>query len=61
MSDFLAAVALVLVIEGLLYAAFVDQLRGMVKTMLELDPTIVRVSGLVVAGIGLVLLWLVRS
>ncbi len=61
MSDFFAALALVLVIEGLLYAAFVDQMKGMLKSFLDLSSSTIRVAGLGVAGLGLILLWTIRG
>jgi uncharacterized protein len=60
MSDFLAALALVLVLEGLLFAAFPNATR---KAMLEAAQTpdsVVRRVGLVCAVLGIFGLFLVR-
>lgn len=61
MSDFLAALALLLVIEGLAYAAFPEQLKRLLVTMIATPARVLRGAGLVFALIGLGLLWLVRG
>jgi uncharacterized protein len=60
MSDLFAALALALVIEGLLYAAFPEQMKRMIAQVIELPPQHLRLGALVIAGVGLVLLALVR-
>lgn len=60
MSDLLTALGLVLVIEGLLYAAFPEQMRRMVVAVLELPGSALRTGGLAAASGGLVIVWLVR-
>jgi uncharacterized protein len=60
MEDFLAALALLFVIEGLLFAAFPNATR---RAMLEAAKTpdeLVRKIGLVCAVVGIAGLWLVR-
>lgn len=61
MSDLLAALALALVLEGLLYAAFPEQMRKMVAQMLAMPSGQLRFGALVIAGVGLVMLTLVRG
>lgn len=61
MSDFLAALGLVLVLEGLAYAAFGPQMRKGIATLLSLPETQLRAIGLGCAAAGLVLLWIVRG
>lgn len=61
MTDFLAALALVLVIEGLLYAAAPEALRRAMAVMLTQSPGTMRIAGLSAAGIGVFLLWLIRG
>ncbi|MEQ9814870.1 MAG: DUF2065 domain-containing protein [Azospirillaceae bacterium] len=61
MSDFLAALALLFVIEGLAYAAFPEQLKRLLITMIATPARVLRGAGLVFAQIGLGLLWLVRG
>ena len=61
MSDFLAALGLVFVIEGLMFAAFPAQAKRAMTSVLETPETTLRVIGLGSALIGLVLVWLVRG
>ncbi len=61
MSDFLAALALALVIEGLLYAAFPEQMKRMLATLMALPVSYLRMVALACALAGLVLLWIVRG
>lgn len=61
MSDLFAALALVLVIEGLLYAAFPEQMKRFVAQMLELPAGQLRIGALAMAAAGLVMLALVRG
>jgi len=61
MSDFLAAIGLVLVIEGLLYALFPNAVRRMMEMARETpDPTL-RAGGLAAVIVGVVIVWLVRG
>jgi hypothetical protein len=60
MEDFLAALALLFVIEGLLFAAFPNATR---RAMLEAAKTpddLVRKIGIVCAMVGIAALWVVR-
>jgi uncharacterized protein len=60
MEDFLAALALLFVIEGLLFAAFPNATR---RAMLEAAKTpddLVRKIGIVCAIVGVAGLWVVR-
>jgi uncharacterized protein len=61
MSDFLAAMGLVFVIEGLLFAAFPDAARRAVATILNTPDQAVRTIGIVSAFLGLAVVWLVRG
>ena len=61
MSDFLAALGLVFVIEGLLFAALPAQAKRAVMSVLETPETTLRVIGLGSALVGLGLVWLARS
>jgi uncharacterized protein len=60
-TDFLAALALAIVIEGLLYAAFPDQMKKMLASILSMPASTIRAVALACAVIGLVLLWFVRG
>lgn len=61
MTDFLAALALAIVIEGLLYAAFPDQMKAMLERVLTRPASTLRAGGVACAALGLLLLWIVRS
>lgn len=61
MSDLLTALALVLVIEGLMLAVFADRLNVMLAKLSEVPPEVLRVAGLVAAVLGLFAVWLIRG
>jgi uncharacterized protein len=60
MAQFLVAIGLVLVIEGLLFAAFPTAAKRLAATAIESPETSLRVAGIVSAVLGLVIIWLVR-
>lgn len=57
----LSALAMVLVIEGLLYAAFPDHVRRMMAFALGLPPEKLRMAGLALAGLGFVTLAITKA
>jgi uncharacterized protein YjeT (DUF2065 family) len=61
MDDFLAALGLVFVIEGLLFAAFPDAARRAVATVLNTPDQTLRTIGIASAVLGLAVVWLVRG
>lgn len=61
MTDLLTALALVLVIEGALYALFPGRMRDMVVMMLELPDAMLRRSGLIAVTLGVLAVWLIRG
>lgn len=60
-SDLLTALALVLVIEGLLYAAAPEGMKRMAATAAQAPASALRLTGLVAAVIGVALVWLIRG
>ena len=60
-TEILTALALVLVIEGLLPFAAPNRYRQMVAQIVGLSDNHIRTVGLVVIVVGLVLLYIVRS
>ena len=60
MSDFLAALGLVFVIEGLIFAAFPVQAKRAMQSVLETPETSLRLIGLGSALVGVIVVWLVR-
>ncbi len=61
MSDFLAALGLMLVIEGLLYLAFAHRIKDWLAALTALPGSTVRAVALGSAVVGLALLWFVRG
>jgi len=59
-SDLLAALALVLVIEGIVPFVSPGSLRNMLATVAQMDDRILRITGLVSMVCGVVMLYLVR-
>ncbi len=59
-TEILTALALVLVIEGLLPFAAPGRYRQMVAEIVRLSDNLIRIVGLVVIVVGLVLLYVVR-
>jgi uncharacterized protein YjeT (DUF2065 family) len=61
MSDFLAALGLVFVIEGLVFAALPARAKRAMMSVLDTPEPTLRAIGLGSALIGLALVWLVRG
>ncbi|MBH68707.1 MAG: hypothetical protein CMM58_10175 [Rhodospirillaceae bacterium] len=61
MKDLLTALALVLVIEGILYALFPVKMRSVVAAMMEMPDSLLRRSGVVATVIGVGAVWLIRG
>ncbi|BAF88569.1 MULTISPECIES: DUF2065 domain-containing protein [Azorhizobium] len=61
MRDLVAALGLVLVIEGLSLAAFPAAWRRAMKAILKAPEQPMRIAGLVAGVVGVVLVWLVRA
>jgi uncharacterized protein YjeT (DUF2065 family) len=59
-SDFLIGVGVLLVIEGLLFAAIPNWMRDAMKSAILTPDNIMRAAGIGSAVVGLVLIWLVR-
>jgi uncharacterized protein YjeT (DUF2065 family) len=61
MKDFLVAVGLVFVIEGLVFAAFPQVARRLVTVITETPEPVLRAVGLGSAVVGLGFVWLLRG
>jgi uncharacterized protein len=61
MYDFLVALGLVFVIEGLIFAAFPEKAKRAVTAVLETPDAVLRAIGLASALLGLLLVWLIRG
>jgi uncharacterized protein YjeT (DUF2065 family) len=61
MSDFLAALGLVFVIEGLIFAAFPAHAKKAVESVLNTPSATLRLIGLGSAVVGILIVWMARS
>lgn len=61
MTDLLAALGLVLAIEGLLFAGFPGAARRASANIVSTPEPTLRVVGVVSAAIGVLVVWLVRG
>lgn len=61
MSDFLAALGLVFVIEGLIFAAFPGHGKKALQSVTETPEGTLRIIGICSAVVGLLVVWLVRA
>jgi len=60
MKDFLVAVGLVFVIEGIFLAAFPGGAKRTMETVLGIPDSVLRAAGIASALGGVVIVWLVR-
>lgn len=60
MKDFLTALALILVIEGIVYALFPDVMKRLALRTTRTPAQSLRLGGLAAAVIGVVAVWLLR-
>ncbi len=61
MDDFITAVGLVMILEGLPYFAAPERMRKMVMRIGELSDAFLRKTGLVLMVLGLFVVYLVRG
>jgi uncharacterized protein len=61
MRDLWTALALVLVIEGVLYALFPNGMKQAAARAAMVPSQVLRLAGLTAACLGVVLVWLVRG
>ncbi|MBN9548072.1 MAG: DUF2065 domain-containing protein [Alphaproteobacteria bacterium] len=60
MQDFLAAIGLVLVIEGLVYGGFPALARKLAAEVQTMPENMLRLGGLAAIAVGVGIVWLVR-
>jgi uncharacterized protein YjeT (DUF2065 family) len=60
-SEFLSAIGLVFVIEGLVLAAFPGVTKRALESVLESADSTLRSVGLASAVLGLILIWIIRG
>lgn len=61
MQDLLTAAALVLVLEGALWALFPNGMKQAAARAIVLDSGVLRTGGLIFAGVGVFVVWLIRG
>ena len=61
MTDILAALGLVLVLEGALYALFPEFMKRMAAQAQIVPGDTLRTVGVIAAGFGVALVWMVRG
>ena len=61
MEELFTALALVLVIEGVLYALFPSKMRYLISKMIEVQDISLRTSGILAVLVGFAFVWLVRG
>ena len=60
-DELILAIALILVIEGGLYAIFPDGMRRMALQIERLSPSALRSAGLLAATVGVGIIWLFKA
>ncbi|MCC5779389.1 DUF2065 family protein [Nitratireductor sp. B36] len=61
MSDFIAALGLVLVIEGLVYGGMPRLARKLAQQVLEMPDSALRAAGVSAMALGVLVIWLIRG
>ncbi len=61
LTDLLTALALLLVIEGVVYSLFPDGMKRLMVQVLGLSASNLRAAGLVAATLGVGFVWLLRG
>lgn len=60
MRDFLTALALILVIEGIVYALFPELMRRLAARTTQTQAQALRIGGLIAAFLGVIIVWVLR-
>jgi uncharacterized protein YjeT (DUF2065 family) len=60
MKDLLTALALILVIEGIVYALVPELMKRIALRTVQTPPQALRVGGLIAAFLGVILVWALR-
>ena len=61
MADWILAIGLVFVIEGLLWSVFGEQMRRMMIDVLQRDPAQLRLAGVILLAIGVSIVWIIKG
>ena len=60
MKELIIAIGLLLFIEGLLYALFPSKMKNMLKVIEKMQVNQLRISGLIFAIIGFMIVWYLK-
>jgi uncharacterized protein YjeT (DUF2065 family) len=60
-KDFLTAIGLVLVIEGILYALAPEAMKRLMGQVREAPAGLLRAAGLAAVAVGVLVVWLLRQ
>ena len=60
MKELIIAIGLLFFIEGMLYALFPSKMKNMLKIIEKLPVSQLRISGLLIALIGFVIVWYLK-
>ncbi len=61
LTDLLTALALILVLEGVVYSLFPDGMKRLMTRVLGLPASDLRAAGLIAATLGVGFVWLLRG
>ena len=61
MSDLVTAIGLVLIIEGLVYAAAPARFKAMMARLEDIPDEALRMGGLIAVAAGVAIVWLARQ
>ena len=61
MSDLVTALGLVLIIEGLVYAAAPARFKAMMARLDDIPDETLRMGGLIAVALGVAIVWLARQ
>jgi uncharacterized protein len=59
-SDFLVGIGILFVIEGVLLFGMPNWIRGAMESVIKTPDNVLRITGLISAIGGLILIWLIR-
>lgn len=61
MNELATALALVLVVEGMIYALFPETMKRLMAQMMGQPASAMRIAGLIVAAVGIGLVWVFKT
>ena len=61
MTDLMVGIGLVLVIEGVIYAAVPSAMKRMMSRLFDMPDQNLRLAGVISVAVGVLIVWLVRG